>query len=123
MSLLLSMQLAIALVTAPWAWLLWVPLALSATGFPALQTHVSLSFRPELTGRVYTALNLVLFVSIFVTQWLFGVAIDALEGLGWQRPQAFRTALLCSLVLQAAALGWLLLSKARPAIERQAAAR
>lgn len=123
MSLLLSMQLAIALVTAPWAWLLWVPLALSATGFPALQTHVSLSFRPELTGRVYTALNLVLFVSIFVTQWLFGVAIDALEGLGWQRAQAFRTALLCSLVLQAAALGWLLLSKARPAIERQTAAR
>ena len=114
MTLLMTMKLLIALFGAPWAWVLWVPLALSATCFPAVQTHVSLSFRPELTGRVYTSLNMVLFVSIFVTQWMFGVAIDALEGFGWQRPEAFRTALGLWLVFELAALGWLVSSKARP---------
>ena len=122
MILLMTMKLSIALFGAPWSWMLWVPLALSATCFPAVQTHVSLSFRPELTGRVYTSLNMVLFVSIFVTQWMFGVAIDALEGLGWQRPEAFRTALGLWLVFELAALGWLLLSKARPPLARAAAA-
>ena len=122
MSAMMAMKLAISAVDAPWSWMLWIPLALSATCFPSVQTHVSLSFRPELTGRVYTALNLVLFVSIFATQWLFGVAIDALEGIGWQRPEAFRTALGLWLVLELVALGWLLSSKARPAIARRAAA-
>lgn len=118
MSAMMTMKLLIAFVDAPWAWLLWVPLALSATCFPPVQTHVSLSFRPELTGRVYTALNLVLFVSIFATQWLFGVAIDALEGLGWQRAGAFRWALVLWLLFEVAALGWLLRSKARPPVAR-----
>lgn len=122
MSAMMSMKLLISLVDAPWAWALWVPLALSATCFPPVQTHVSLSFRPELTGRVYTSLNMVLFVSIFLTQWLFGVAIDLLEGFGWARAQAFRTALLWWLVFEAAALAWLLTSKSRPPIARQAAA-
>jgi hypothetical protein len=121
MSAMMAMKLAISLVDAPLAWALWVPLALSATCFPAVQTHVSLSFRPELTGRVYTSLNMVLFVSIFLTQWLFGVAIDLLEGLGWARPQAFRAALLWWLVLEVAALAWLVSSKSRPPIARQAA--
>lgn len=120
MGAMMSMKLAIALVDAPWAWALWVPLALSATCFPGVQTHVSLSFRPELAGRAYTSLNLVLFASIFLTQWLFGAAIDLLEGLGWERAQAFRSALLCWLVFEVAALGWLLTSKARPSVARGA---
>ena len=122
MAAMMTMKLLIALFGAPWAWLLWVPLALAATCFPAVQTHVSLSFRPELTGRVYTALNMVLFVCIFVTQWMFGVAIDALEGMGWQRPEAFRTALGLWLVFELGALAWLVLSKARPPLARAAAA-
>ena len=121
MAAMMTMKLLIALFGAPWAWLLWVPLALAATCFPAVQTHVSLSFRPELTGRVYTALNMVLFVCIFVTQWMFGVAIDALEGMGWQRPEAFRTALGLWLVFELGALAWLVLSKARPPLARAAA--
>ncbi|NJD09008.1 MAG: MFS transporter, partial [Gemmatimonadetes bacterium] len=66
LSTYLLLQLAIALARGPWAWTLWLALALAATFFTVMQTHVSLSFRAALTGRAYTAYNLIVFGAIFV---------------------------------------------------------
>lgn len=120
LTLVLLVELAIALVTAGWSWLLWPLLALVATFFTALQTHVSLSFRQAITGRVYTAYNLMLFGGIFLNQWLFGVVIDLFQRGGHALPDAFRAALLVWLLPQLGAAALLALSKARPANERAA---
>lgn len=93
---------SITVVEASWAWWLWVPLAIGSTAFMIIQSHVSLTFPPALTGRAFSALNLVLFAGMFLTQWLFGVVIDlmaAIESIG-SGPPAFRAAMLLWVVMQ-----------------------
>lgn len=107
-------QLSIAMADGPWAWTLWLVLALASTFFTVMQTHVSLSFRAELTGRAYTAYNLITFSAIFVNQWLFGVCVDLFRDAGRDTPGAFRATLVVWLTVQLLALAVLLLSKARP---------
>lgn len=109
----IGLQLAIALVRGPWAWTLWLVLAFASTFFTVMQTHVSLSFRAALTGRAYTAYNLVTFGAIFVNQWLFGVVIDLFRNAGRDTGDAFRATLVVWLTVQVAALAVLVLSKAR----------
>lgn len=113
LSVFLALQLAIALAHGPWAWTLWPLMALAATFFTVMQTHVSLSFRAALTGRAYTAYNLVVFGAIFVNQWLFGVVIDLFRDAGRSTGDAFRATLIVWLSTQLVALAVLLLSKAR----------
>jgi len=105
-------QLAIATAEGRWAWTLWLVLAIASTCFSAMQTHVSLSFRAALTGRAYTAYNLIVFVAIFVNQWLFGVGVDLFRSLGQDAPGAFRATLLAWTLLQVAGLALLVRSKA-----------
>jgi hypothetical protein len=80
-----------------------------------VHTHVSLSFRSELTGRAFSAFNLLIFVGIFLSQWLFGVLADGLQRMfALAEPTAFRSALGLWWVLQAGALAMMLGSRARP---------
>lgn len=116
----LAIELAIALSTASRAWLLWPLLAVASTFFTALQTHVSLSFRPAITGRVFTAYNLMIFAGTFLNQWLFGVSIDLFEHAGQTVSQAFRSSLMVWLVLQLGAVALLVFSKAAPPVMRTA---
>ncbi|MFM8549002.1 MAG: nitrate/nitrite transporter [Betaproteobacteria bacterium] len=98
-----------------WAWLAWVPYAIGVTAFTPVHTHVSLSFRSELTGRAFSAFNLLIFVGIFLSQWLFGVLVDGLQRMfALAEPTAFRSALGLWWVLQAGALAMMLGSRARP---------
>lgn len=99
----IGLQAAIALVDAPWAWLLWLPLGVVSTGYTLVQTHVAMIFPPTLTGRAFTAYNLLIFGGIFLHQWLFGVVADAFRaGLG-DAASAFRATLLVWVGLQLAA--------------------
>jgi hypothetical protein len=107
-TVVLLLQVAIALVDARWAWMLWLPFAVASTGFIIVQPHVSLTFPPALTGRAYTAFNLLIFVGIFVCQWLFGVTIDAFRALGDDEVAAFRHAMLLWVLIQALPFGLLL---------------
>jgi predicted MFS family arabinose efflux permease len=109
--MLLSLT-AISLASGPWAWLLWLPLAIGSTTFMITQSHLSLTFPPELTGRAFSASNLMMFVGMFLTQWLFGVVIDLIAGIAAIGPgaPAYRAAMAVWVALQVLAyllmIGW-----------------
>ncbi len=111
-ALMLVSLAAIVAASGPWAWWLWLPLAAGSTTFMITQSYLSLTFPPALTGRAFSALNLLMFVGMFLTQWLFGVVVDAmaaLESIGPGAP-AFRATLLVWVILQTLAylvmVGW-----------------
>ena len=109
--LMIGAQAVIVFAEGAWAWLAWLPFAVGVTVFTPVQSHVSLTFRGALTGRAFSAFNMMIFVGIFFTQWLFGVLVDVLgRQLGLEQAPAFRWALACWLVLQLLALavmiGW-----------------
>lgn len=109
---MLVLELAIAFSDGSRAWLLWIPLALAATCPTLSHTHVSLSFPERLTGRAFTAYNLLTMGGMFVAQWLFGVAVDAFGG--DHDEQGFRRAMLLWVAMQAVALCVLVFWKVQP---------
>ncbi|MEN9316153.1 MAG: hypothetical protein RIS35_2546 [Pseudomonadota bacterium] len=111
---MILLQAAIALVDGPSAWWLWPVMAVLSTFQAPMQTHVSLSFPAALTGRAFTAYNLVVFLATFVNQWLFGAVVDVFTRGGSEVSSAFRNTLLVFLVPQVVALAVLVFSKARP---------
>ena len=113
-SLLVLIEIAIASTQSRWAWPLWLVLAITGTYFSTVQTHVSLSFPPALTGRAFTAYNLLTFSAIFASQWLFGVGVDAFKAAGLATPMAFRATLMALVGLQVLGLVWFHFSKAQP---------
>ncbi len=101
------------------AWL-WPMLGLSFSLSNIAYSQLSAEFPMELSGRVNTALNLMVFVGAFGLQWGIGALVDGLTGGGVARAQAFRITFSVLLVLQALAFGWFL---HRPAPQaRQSAA-
>jgi hypothetical protein len=98
------MQLAIVIIAAPWAWLLWIPLAIFVTVTTLVQSHVSLSFPPSLAGRANTAYNLMLFIGAFTVQWGVGLLIDAFTMRGTSPASAMRAAFSVCLTVQTAGL-------------------
>jgi MFS family permease len=88
--------------------LLWAIFALLGTGsvlsFALLNRH----FPPELTGRVSTAVNLLIFVVAFAAQWGIGLIINRYRlADGGYAPQGHRVALGAMLVLELIAWLWL----------------
>lgn len=113
--LMLVSQVLIIVAEGRWAWLLWLPFAIGVTVFTPAQTHVSLTFRGALTGRAFSAFNMMIFVGIFLSQWLFGVLVDALGAQAGLDPVgAFRVALGAWVGLQAMALAVMLLWRVPP---------
>jgi len=106
----IGVETAIALYRVPSAWMLWLLLAVVATPLTAVQPFVSLGFPQALTGRAYTAFNLLTFSSAFANQWLFGVVVDAFKAGGADAAHAFGRALLTwqgpQLAVLAALLFW-----------------
>jgi len=119
--IMLGSLVLIAVAPGPWAWLLWLPLALGSTTFMITQSYLSLTFPAALTGRAFSALNLLMFIGMFLTQWLFGVVIDLMAGIAMIGPgaPAFRAAMGVWIVLQALAyalmVGWRVGPRVRPA--------
>lgn len=73
---------------------------------------LSQSFPAYLAGRVNTALNLLVFVSAFSTQWGMGAIINLwpVSSEGGYAPTAYRVAIGSILGLQLLSLGWYLLA-------------
>ncbi|MCL4184873.1 MAG: MFS transporter [Burkholderiaceae bacterium] len=117
--LMLGLEVAIAFAGGSGAWLLWLALALAATGQSLSQTHVSLSLPEPLTGRAFTAYNLLSMAGMFLAQWLFGATVDALSNTGGHDAEAFRRAMLVWVAIQFGALMVLLFWRVQP---RKAAA-
>lgn len=112
--LILALQAAIALVDASWAWLLWLPFAVASTGLIVVQPHVCTTFPGALTGRAYTAFNLLIFCGVFVCQWLFGVTVDLFRAAGFVEAIAFRHSMLVWVLVQAAPFALLLAWRVQP---------
>jgi len=66
-----------------------------------------------LSGRANTALNLAAFVGAFGLQWGMGIVVDALRVIGWTASEAYRATFLMVLLLQVAAVAWMLVGGAR----------
>ncbi len=84
----------IAWGTGPHAWWLWLVLGICAVPYTVVQPRLALTFPEAYAGRALTAFNLVVFLAMFVTQWLFGVAIDAWTAAGLSTPAAFRATMI-----------------------------
>jgi hypothetical protein len=70
-------------------WALW---CVSCTFVSLSQPAVGQAFPAAVAGRALSAYNLVIFLGVFSVQWGIGLAVDALLGLGWERPAAMRAA-------------------------------
>jgi MFS family permease len=70
----------------------WALFCVTSTFVSLTQPAVGQAFNTALAGRALSALNLLIFVGVFVVQWGVGLAIDALQGSGWTRQAAFQGA-------------------------------
>jgi predicted MFS family arabinose efflux permease len=107
MGLALVVELAIILHWAPGAWL-WPLLGLSFSLGNIAYSQLTAAFPVALSGRVNTALNLLVFVGAFVLQWGIGAAVEAFAAGGMLRADAFRATFGVLLVAQVLAFGWFL---------------
>ena len=112
MALALVVELAILLDLArPSS--LWPLLGLSFSLGNIAYSQLAAAFPVALSGRVNTALNLLVFVGAFGLQWGIGAALDGFVASGMGRPDSFRATLGCLLVAQVLAFAWFLVP-ARP---------
>jgi predicted MFS family arabinose efflux permease len=72
---------------------LWALYCVSCTFASLAQPAVGMAFAPALTGRAFSAYNLVIFVGIFVVQWGLGLLIDTLQTFGLPERLAFQTSM------------------------------
>jgi hypothetical protein len=108
-------ELAIILKLAP-PELLWPLLGITFSLGNIAYSQLSSAFPVAVSGRVNTALNLVVFVGAFSLQWGIGAAVDAFATAGLTRAGAFQATLAALLVVQALAFLWFLVPvKARQA--------
>jgi MFS family permease len=107
MGLALVVELAILLGLAP-PTSLWPLLGVSFSLGNIAYSQLAAAFPVALSGRVNTALNLLVFVGAFGLQWGIGASVDGLVATGMLRTEAFRATLGGLLVLQVLAFAWFL---------------
>jgi len=103
---------------------LWALLAFvyptSNIAYPILVRSLPLA----LSGRANTALNLTAFIGAFGLQWGMGIAVDALRAGGWGVSSAYRATFAIVLLLQLAAVVWMLVARTgRPGVLAEALPR
>ncbi|MDD5334946.1 MAG: MFS transporter [Rhodoferax sp.] len=108
MSLGLLVELAIILDLARPTWL-WPLLGLSFSLSNIAYSQLTAAFPITISGRVNTALNLMVFIGAFGLQWGIGAAVDAFTVGGMERAQAFRLTFALLLAVQGFAFAWFLL--------------
>lgn len=95
------------------AWLWWPCLGLVFSVSNLAYALLSAEFPPTLAGRVNTALNFGAFLGAFGIQWLYGIAVDALQAAGSPAALAHRISLTGLLVVQTASWLWFVTSGRR----------
>lgn len=102
-------SIAFALITAdlPGSLVWWALYGVGATANILAFTVLNEGFAPELAGRANTAVNLMMFIGSFVTQWGIGVVVDAAHALaGVDLATGLRYAFALILVGNVVALAW-----------------
>lgn len=108
--LALAANVALGAQAGPWHWALW---CVASTFVSVSQPAVGAAFPPHQAGRALSAFNLVIFSGVFCVQWGIGLLVDALQGLGFSEPEAFRLALAGLGLCCTGAYGWFLRGRAR----------
>lgn len=87
---------------------LWFLLGLFSTAGALMYAALSQGFPKSLSGRVNTALNLMVFISAFLLQWLIGVMVSLWQPLenGFYPVQAYQVSIGICAAVQALALAW-----------------
>lgn len=107
MGLALGVQLCIILGWGQPAWL-WPLLGLSFSLSNIAYSQLTGAFPIAVSGRVNTALNLMVFVGAFGLQWGIGAAVDAFGAGGLVRVDAFRATFSLLMMAQVLAYAWFL---------------
>jgi len=107
--ILLSLQI-VALATP-----LWIAASLVLSGAYALYPLVTENFPAEYAARASSALNFLVFLSVFAIQWLTGLIIGSFPETtqGTFLPDAYNWAMAAGIGLQLAAIAWYFLSGRR----------
>jgi predicted MFS family arabinose efflux permease len=111
---------ALALITTralPFTYVLWAAYGLGSTVNVLGFTVLGEGFPRELTGRVNTALNLLMFSGSFLSQWGIGVIVDAARiELGADTAGGLGLAFAVSLGIQLATYAWFMIGWRRHAL-------
>ena len=108
MSAFMLVQLSLILEATSWARTLWVLFGIFGTTGIVPYAVLSQSFPLHLSGRVNTALNLLVFVAAFAAQWGIGAIINlwpVAAGDGYA-PAGYQAAFAVMLLLQLLSLVW-----------------
>ncbi len=112
MSLFIGTQALIALNVGLSAKYLWIAFGFFGTSGILSYSALSSSFPKELSGRVTTGINLMVFIAAFILQWAIGAIINLWEisSSGNYHVDGYKTAFLIILGLQVSGLIWCLFS-------------
>jgi len=111
--------IVITLINGPGALWLWGGYFLLGTSGMLLFMNLARIFSADLTGRVNTACNTIVFSAVFAIQWGFGVVLDIWPIVdGRYAVTGYQAALGLLIGLQLAVLGWLLPMRRLPLVRR-----
>ncbi len=115
MSLFIGVQALIAFNTGLPAKLLWISFGFFGTSGILSYSALSSSFPKEISGRVTTSINLMVFIAAFIFQWAIGAVINLWEisASGNYHVDGYKTAFLIILGLQVSGLIWCLFLRIR----------
>jgi predicted MFS family arabinose efflux permease len=109
---MLGFGLVAQLIAITWqiqlSWIVWIVLAITATGHILGQSCLITAFPSRNAGLASTSYNLLIFVGAFIFQWSIGWGIDLMSAQGFAKPDAFRQVFLVFLVLQVMSFIWFL---------------
>jgi MFS family permease len=106
MTIFLAVQLLLVLHPPGWTFALWLAFGFFGTSGVIAYSALSQAFPVHLSGRVTTALNLLVFVAAFASQWAIGAIIELWSAGPGQPPReaGFNAGFGLLLLLQAAGL-------------------
>lgn len=109
----MGMQLIVLLVPAQWALFVWPIYGFFGTSGIIAYAALSQTFPVHLSGRVTTAVNLLVFIAAFGAQWAIGAIIGMwpVGADGSYAVMGYRTAFTIMLVIQVASLLWFFLAR------------
>lgn len=113
-SIFLVIQLLLVLGWHGMPTLVWVLFGVFSTSGGLVFSVVTRDFEPTLSGRVITALNVLIFSFAFACQWGIGAIINLWPSTGGHYdPNGYRAGFAAFLALEAVALAWFLASSRR----------
>jgi predicted MFS family arabinose efflux permease len=112
MSAFIVVQALLTLEITSWAHTLWILFGIFGTTGIIPYAVLSQSFPLHLSGRVNTALNLLVFVAAFSAQWGIGAIINMWPGTagGGYAPPGYQAAFAMMLLLQVLSVLWFILA-------------